>query len=96
MAPSDWLHHSIVAKRGIGWSKSGRLHELTEALQGKYHYTIGPYSDPLLTVSPGDSIRVETRDAFEGAIRTEQDNPTEKLRMPFVNPQNGPIMIEGA
>src|SRR5882757_6934686 len=93
---NQWLDQSIVARRGIGWADKPRLHNLTEALQGKFHYTIGPYSDPVLTVSPGDRIRVETRDAFEGAIRTEQDKPTEKLRMPFVNPQNGPIMIEGA
>ena len=93
---SNWLDQSIVAKRGIGWSKKPHLHDLTEALQGKYHYTIGPYSDPVLTVRPGDRIRIETRDAFEGAIRTERDKPTAKLRMPFVNPQNGPIMIDGA
>ncbi|HEX2940457.1 MAG TPA: acetamidase/formamidase family protein [Rhodopila sp.] len=96
MTQSDWLNHSIVARRGVGWGRKPKLHDLTEALQGKYHYTIGPYSDPVLSVSPGDRIRVETRDAFEGAIRTEQDKPSQKLRMPFVNPQNGPIMIEGA
>ena len=45
-------------------------------MQGKFHYTIGPYSDPVLTVAPGDRIRIETRDAFEGAIRTERDKPT--------------------
>src|SRR5690349_18220939 len=68
-----WLDDSIVAKRGIGWGGKSRLHDLTEAAQGKYHYTIGPYSDPVLTVRPGDRIRVETRDAFEGAIRSESD-----------------------
>ena len=39
---------------------------------------------------------VETRDAFEGVIQTEQDLPSEKLTLPFVNPQNGPIMVAGA
>ncbi|HSU04633.1 MAG TPA: acetamidase/formamidase family protein [Acetobacteraceae bacterium] len=95
-ADNDWLDASIVAAHGVGWSRRPRLHELTEAAQGRYHYTIGPYSDPVLTVQPGDRIRIETRDAFEGAIRTEQDKPTERLRMPFVNPQNGPILIDGA
>lgn len=92
----DWLESSIAAQRGVGWRAKPRTHELTEAKQGTFHYTIGPYSQPVLTVRPGDRIVVETRDAFEGAIRTEQDKPTEKLRMPFLNPQNGPIMIEGA
>jgi acetamidase/formamidase len=50
----------------------------------------------VLRVAPGDRIIVETRDAFEGKIQTERDLPTQVLRMPFVNPQNGPIMVEGA
>jgi amidase len=95
-AETAWLDDSIAARRGVGWGGKPRLHELTEAAQGKYHYTIGPYSTPVLSVKPGDRIRIETRDAFEGAIRNESDKPTERLRMPFVNPQNGPIMIEGA
>jgi acetamidase/formamidase len=57
---------------------------------------MGPYSDPVMHVKPGDRIVVETRDAFEGAIKTEHDKVTEKCTMPFLNPQNGPIMIEGA
>jgi len=95
-AKDRWIDHSIVALRGTGWANKPRLHDLTEKVQGKFHYTIGPYSDPVLTVAPGDRIRIETRDAFEGAIRTERDKPSKRLRMPFVNPQNGPIVIEGA
>lgn len=95
-AKAQWTDQSIAARRGVGWARQPVLHNLTEAVQGKYHYTIGPYSDPVMKVAPGDRIRIETRDAFEGAIRTERDKPTERLRMPFVNPQNGPIMIEGA
>ena len=71
-ADTAWLDGSIAALRGVGWGGKSRLHELTEAAQGKYHYTIGPYSDAVLSVKPGDRIRIETRDAFEGAIRTEQ------------------------
>ena len=47
-------------------------------------------------VQPGDTVVVETRDAFEGKITSETDKPSEILKMPFLNPQNGPIMIEGA
>ena len=93
---AEWLGSSIMARRGAGRERAPRTHHLTEAAQGKYHYTIGPYSESVLAVQPGDRVIVETRDAFEGAIRTEQDKPTEKLRMPFLNPQNGPIIIEGA
>jgi hypothetical protein len=49
-AAGGWLSQSIVARRGLGWSKKPTLHELTEAKQEKYHYTIGPYSDPVLAV----------------------------------------------
>jgi amidase len=91
-----WMDTSIMRTRGVAGRKDGATHQLTEAKQGKYHYTMGPYSDPVLHVEPGDRIVVETRDAFEGAIKTERDKPTQKCTMPFLNPQNGPIMIKGA
>ena len=92
----DWLHTSIMQARGAGKTRNGQTHMLTEAQQGQYHYTIGPYSEPVVTIKPGDRVIVETRDAFEGVIQTEQDMPSAKLTLPFVNPQNGPIMVEGA
>ena len=92
----SWLNASIMRTRGIAQGRTPVTHHLTEALQGKFHYTIGPYTDPVLTVKPGDRVVVETRDAFEGKIKTPQDLPSKVLRLPFVNPQNGPIMVEGA
>lgn len=92
----SWLNGSIMRSRGVAQGRSPVTHALTEALQGKYHYTIGPYTDPVLTIRPGDRVVVETRDAFEGKIRTPQDLPSKVLTLPFVNPQNGPIMVEGA
>lgn len=92
----SWLTESIMYRRGVAGGQVSTTHTLTEALQGTYHYTIGPYSEPVLHVAPGDRIVVETRDAFEGKVQTTQDLPTQVLRMPFVNPQNGPIMIAGA
>jgi acetamidase/formamidase len=70
-------------------------HELTEDVQGEYHYTVGPYFDPVLEIEPGDTVEVETHDAFEGAIETEDDLPSEVLG-DNLNPQNGPIYVEGA
>ncbi len=93
---TSWLAESIMYTRGVAKGKVGTTHDLNEARQGKYHYTMGPYSDPVMTIKPGDRVVVETRDAFEGAIKTERDMPTKVLKMPFLNPQNGPIMIEGA
>jgi acetamidase/formamidase len=92
----EWLSTSIMKSRGVGRTHAAQTHRLTESRQGTYHYTIGPYSEPVLTINPGDRVIVETRDAFEGVIQTEQDLPSEKLTLPFVNPQNGPIMVVGA
>jgi len=91
-----WLDTSIMRRRGVAQGRTADVHHLTEAKQGTYHYTIGPYSAPVLQVRPGDRVIVETRDAFEGKVKNEQDLPSRVLTMPFVNPQNGPIMIEGA
>lgn len=91
-----WLEESIMMKRGVGASREPVEHHLTEAMQQTYHYTIGPYSQPVLHVKPGDRVVVETRDAFEGKIKEETDKPSQVLQVPFLNPQNGPIMIEGA
>ncbi|MEC5344443.1 acetamidase/formamidase family protein [Brenneria populi] len=91
-----WLEESIMTKRGVGARRQPITHHLTEELQKEFHYTIGPYSTPVLTIDPGDRVIVETRDAFEGAIQSEQDIPSQLLKMPFLNPQNGPIMVNGA
>ena len=92
----DWLTNSIMARHGVAGGATGSTHHLTEELQGEFHYTIGPYSQPVLQIAPGDRVIVDTMDAFGGAVQTEDDLPSARLTMPFVNPQNGPIMVEGA
>lgn len=92
----DWIGTSIMARRGRAAGRDGARHRLTEADQGAFQYVYGPYAAPVLTIDPGDSVTVETLDAFGGAIRTEADLPSAVLNMPFVNPQNGPIAVRGA
>jgi acetamidase/formamidase len=92
----EWLDSSIMRTRGAGRDREPTTHALTESRQGSFHYTIGPYSEPVMHIKPGDRVIVDTRDAFEGKIKTEQDLPSKVLTLPFVNPQNGPIMVEGA
>lgn len=93
---SDWFSSSYMEQRGVARGRSNRTHHLTEAAQGSYQYVYGAYAAPVLTVSPGDVVVAETLDAFGGAIKTTDDRPSQKLNMPFVNPQNGPIFVEGA
>ena len=92
----DWLKQSIMRRRGVAQGRKADLQYLTEAPQGRYHATIGPNSGPVLQVHPGDHIVVEARNAFEGKVKTELDLPSRVLEMPFVNPQNGPILVAGA
>ena len=92
----EWLKTSIMHRRGIARGQVQATHELTEARQGKFHFTIGPYTEPVLTIQPGDRVVVQTRDAFDGKVRSSGDLPSRVLTMPFVNPQNGPIVIQGA
>jgi amidase len=92
----DWLSASIMYERGLAKGRTGALHELTEERQGRYHYTIGPYSEPVMRVAPGERIRAWTQDCFEGRVKTEADKPTQVTEMPFINPQCGPILIDGA
>ncbi len=91
-----WTDHSIMARRAVAHGKPGATHSITEASQGRYHYVYGPYAEPVLRIQPGDIVSAETHDAFEGAITQETDKPSEILNFPFLNPQNGPIYVEGA
>lgn len=92
----SWLDSSIMTKRGEAAGRALSEHSITEESQGTYHYVYGPYVDPVLTVDPGAVVTVETHDAFEGKIKHETDSPSEILNFPYLNPQNGPIYINGA
>ena len=93
---SSWLEGSYMARKGVAKGKPGATYDLNEAKQGKYHYVYGPYADPVLRIKPGDIVVAETHDAFEGKIKSESDKPSELLNVPFLNPQCGPIAVEGA
>ncbi len=91
-----WLKKSIMVKRGVAKGKPGNKHTITEKEQGEYHYVYGPYANPVIHVEPGAVITVETHDAFEGKIKKTTDKPSKILNFPYLNPQNGPIYLEGA
>lgn len=93
---TQWLADSYMGRKAVAHAKPGHSHELTEAKQGSYHYVYGPYAKPVLRIAPGDIVVAETKDAFENKITSESDSPTQILKMPFLNPQNGPIFVEGA
>ncbi len=91
-----WFETSLMARKGVAkGAETGRA-TITIGDQGNFHYVYGPYVDPVLTVAPGTLLTVETHDAFEGKITSEDDKPGELLNFPFLNPQTGPIFVEGA
>jgi amidase len=92
----SWLQKSVMYQRGVAHGQVGTTHELTEQRQGQFQFTMGPYSQPALSIKPGDRVITETLDAFGGQIQSEKDSPSKKLVLPFLNPQNGPILVEGA
>src|SRR6516165_9989689 len=95
MTDYPWLKSSIMAKRGVAKGEYRRRHELSIAAQGAFHYVYGPYAKPVLSIDPGDVVVVETEDAFGGVITSEQDRPSAKLKFPYLNPQCGPIAVNG-
>jgi acetamidase/formamidase len=62
---------------------------------GKYSYVYSKYLEPIATVKPEEEVVIYTKDAFENRITKETDLPS-KVLGEYVNPQTGPIYIEGA
>ena len=51
--------------------------------------------EPLVRIASGESLIVDSEDAFSGQIRTDDDRRN-KSTVPYSNPVNGPIFVEGA
>jgi amidase len=62
-----------------------------------YSYVFNPYREPIATVMPGERVAIHTDDAFESRITKKEDLPSRALATAkFLNPQTGPIYVEGA
>jgi amidase len=62
-----------------------------------YSYVFNPYREPIASVKPGERVTLECNDAFESRILTKEDLPSQALATAkFLNPQTGPIFVEGA
>lgn len=68
------------------------MHRLS---QGPLYYEFSRHNPPRLRVQSGETILVETEDAFSGQVRTNDDR-RDKTKIPYGNPQTGPIWVEGA
>src|SRR5437879_2295360 len=61
-----------------------------------YSYVFGPYAESIATVRPGETVDIYTEDGFVGRVQTVKDLPTQVNVWPYLNPQTGPIYVEGA
>ncbi|MEX2121499.1 MAG: acetamidase/formamidase family protein [Pirellulales bacterium] len=62
---------------------------------GPLYYEFSRHNEPRIRIQPGETLLVESQDAFSGQIRTNDDR-RDKSKIPFGNPQTGPIWVEGA
>jgi amidase len=68
-----------------------------EIVPQDYSYVFNPYREPIARVKPGARVTIHTDDAFESRITKKGDLPSRALATAkFLNPQTGPIYVEGA
>jgi amidase len=68
-----------------------------EVVPDDYSYVFNPYREPVGRVRPGERVTIHTDDAFESRITKKEDLPSRALATAkFLNPQTGPIFVEGA
>ncbi len=68
-----------------------------EVVPRDYSYVFNPYREPIARVKPNERVTINTDDAFESRITKKEDHPSRALATAkFLNPQTGPIYVEGA
>src|SRR5437588_502534 len=68
-----------------------------EVIPETYGYVFSPYREPIARVGQGQRVVIHCEDAFESRIRSAEDLPSRALAgAKFLNPQTGPIYVEGA
>ncbi len=68
-----------------------------EVVPQDYSYVFNPYREAITRVKPKHRVTIHTNDAFESRITKKEDMPSRALATTkFLNPQTGPIYVEGA
>jgi amidase len=71
--------------------------QATEVIPKTYSYVFNPYREPIAQVKPEERVTIHTNDAFESRITKKETLPSRALaKAKFLNPQTGPIYVEGA
>jgi acetamidase/formamidase len=59
-------------------------------------YTFGPNHRPIARVKPGETVQIHCVDAAGNRISKPSHRCSKRTNFPFLNPQTGPIYVEGA
>src|SRR5687768_4005826 len=62
---------------------------------GSYAYVLSPYTDPIASVRPGETVAIHTADCFGDRLVSVRQVPSATIG-PQLNPQTGPIYLECA
>ena len=62
---------------------------------GQYAWTFGGVP-PVRSIRPGTVLELWTEDCFAGRVRGPADLVSQVCEFPFLNPQTGPFLVEGA
>jgi hypothetical protein len=100
-SPSGWHASQTVLARRMG--RNGRLSDPIPVASprlirqpGPYAHVLGPDTEPIASVRPGETVAIQTADCFGGRLTREDQVPSEVLGDAPLNPLTGPIWIEGA
>ena len=64
---------------------------------GEHSFAFNRYLEPIARITPGEAIEIDTEDCFKGLVTREDQMPSETLKgAGYLNPQTGPLFIEGA
>ncbi len=95
----------LVGLAGLGDAKTFRINRTGATCKDDpaCHNRFHPAISPVITVKPGDTVIMETRDAFDGQIK-RTSTPADiiptflggPLNLNRVHPLTGPVAIEGA
>jgi acetamidase/formamidase len=61
-----------------------------------YRYTYSAAHEPIAIVDPGQRVRIHCVDCFENRLVREDQRFAEIAEYPYVNPQTGPVFVNGA
>ena len=62
----------------------------------RYRYTYSAAHEPIATVDPGQRVRIHCVDCFENRLVREDQSYSEVCEYPYLNPQTGPVFVNGA